>query len=61
MSGQKVERFKKGISSYPAAQRHGYIWVWPGDEKLADTDLIPDLTGPEVTTGRLAAGCLISM
>lgn len=43
MSGQKVEHFKKGIRSYPAMQKHGYVWVWPGDKDLANSDLIPDL------------------
>lgn len=43
MSGQAVERFRKGIRSYPAVERHGYIWVWLGEKELADADLIPDL------------------
>ncbi|MFK7828690.1 MAG: Rieske 2Fe-2S domain-containing protein [Congregibacter sp.] len=43
MAGQSVERFKKGIQSYPALERHGYIWVWPGVAALANADLIPDL------------------
>ena len=43
MTGQAVERFQKGIRSYPAIERHGYIWVWPGEEELANADLIPDL------------------
>lgn len=43
MAGQSVERFRKGIQTYPAIERHGYIWVWPGDAELANADLIPDL------------------
>ena len=43
MVGQRVERFKRGIRSYPVEERHGYVWVWPGDASLADKNLIPDL------------------
>ena len=43
MVGQQVEKFKKGIRSYPVEERHGYVWVWPGDATLADPELIPDL------------------
>lgn len=43
MAGQSVEHFRKGIQRYPAVERHGYIWVWPGDPLLANADLIPDL------------------
>jgi vanillate O-demethylase monooxygenase subunit len=43
MRGQQVEKFRKGIRSFPAAQRHGYVWVWPGDSALANPDTIPDL------------------
>lgn len=43
MAGQSVERFRKGIRSYPCIERHGFIWVWPGEVELANADLIPDL------------------
>lgn len=43
MTGQSVERFRKGIRSYPAVERHGYVWVWPGEAALANQELIPDL------------------
>ncbi|MFK8050456.1 MAG: Rieske 2Fe-2S domain-containing protein [Halioglobus sp.] len=43
MAGQSVENFRKGIRSYPAIERHGYVWVWPGEATLANADLIPDL------------------
>ncbi|MDH3992327.1 MAG: aromatic ring-hydroxylating dioxygenase subunit alpha [Gammaproteobacteria bacterium] len=43
MVGQTVEKFRKGIRSYPAVERHGYVWVWPGEASLANADLIPDL------------------
>ncbi|MCB1686911.1 MAG: aromatic ring-hydroxylating dioxygenase subunit alpha [Halioglobus sp.] len=43
MVGQQVERFKKGIRSFPAVERHGYVWIWPGERTLADPEKIPDL------------------
>ena len=29
------------IRVYPVAERHGYVWVWPGDPARADVDKIP--------------------
>lgn len=43
MVGQRVEKFRRGIRPYPAIERHGYVWVWPGEASLADPGLIPDL------------------
>ncbi len=40
MPGQKVERFA-AIRAYPTVERHGFIWVWPGDATLADEALLP--------------------
>jgi len=34
---------KKLVQAYPIAEKHRFVWVWIGDEALADTDLIPDL------------------
>ena len=31
------------VRSYPAVERHRFVWVWPGDPTLADPDLIPDM------------------
>ncbi|MCW3006363.1 MAG: rieske [2Fe-2S] domain protein [Solirubrobacterales bacterium] len=31
------------VRSYPIAERHRFVWVWPGDPALADPDTIPDL------------------
>lgn len=31
------------VRSYPVAERHRLVWVWPGDPALADPDAIPDL------------------
>lgn len=42
MPGQRVRGFPP-IKSYPAAERYGFIWVWPGDPAQADLALLPDL------------------
>lgn len=31
------------IRSYPVIEKHGFIWIWPGEPTLADEALIPDL------------------
>jgi len=31
------------VRSYPVAEKHRFVWVWPGDPARADTALIPDL------------------
>jgi len=31
------------VRSYPAVEKHRFVWVWPGDPALADAALIPDL------------------
>ncbi|HSI60990.1 MAG TPA: aromatic ring-hydroxylating dioxygenase subunit alpha [Ideonella sp.] len=31
------------VTAYPVAERHRFVWVWPGDPALADPALIPDL------------------
>jgi phenylpropionate dioxygenase-like ring-hydroxylating dioxygenase large terminal subunit len=30
------------VRAYPVAERHHWIWIWMGDPKLADPDLIED-------------------
>jgi phenylpropionate dioxygenase-like ring-hydroxylating dioxygenase large terminal subunit len=39
-------RIPKGVQvrSYPATDRHGFLWVWMGDAGKADPALIPDLS-----------------
>ena len=39
MPGQRVGGFP-AIRAYPVVERHGFIWVWPGDPSLADTTTI---------------------
>lgn len=42
MPGQRVGNFP-AIRSFPVVERHGFIWVWPGDADRADTAALPDL------------------
>jgi vanillate O-demethylase monooxygenase subunit len=40
MPMQRVRGFP-AVKSYAVIERHGFVWVWPGDQKLADPDLMP--------------------
>ena len=31
------------VRAYPIAERHRFLWIWPGDPALADPTKIPDL------------------
>lgn len=42
MPGQRVRGFPP-VRAFPAVERHGFVWVWPGDAALADEAKIPDL------------------
>lgn len=42
MPGQRVAAFPS-IRSYPAVERYGFIWVWPGDADKADPASLPHL------------------
>ncbi|MCU0927923.1 MAG: aromatic ring-hydroxylating dioxygenase subunit alpha [Burkholderiaceae bacterium] len=42
MPGQRV-RGLPPIRAYPAVERHGFVWVWPGNAAKADEALIPHL------------------
>ena len=46
MPGQRVGGFP-AIRRYPAVERYGFIWVWPGDAAQADPALIPHLEWAE--------------
>ena len=41
MPGQRVHGFAP-IRRFAAVERHGFIWLWPGDAQLADPALVPD-------------------
>jgi vanillate monooxygenase len=42
MPGQRVRGFPP-IRAYPVLERHGFVWVWPGDPALADPAKLPAL------------------
>ena len=42
MPGQRVGAFP-AIRAYPVIERHGFIWVWPGQAERADPALLPRL------------------
>jgi vanillate monooxygenase len=42
MPGQRVRGFPS-IRAYPVEERHGFVWLWPGDPEQADPSLIPEL------------------
>ncbi|MCY1292242.1 Toluene-4-sulfonate monooxygenase system iron-sulfur subunit TsaM1 [compost metagenome] len=46
MPGQRVQGFPC-IRSFPVVERYGFIWVWPGDPTLADTNEIHHLEWAE--------------
>ncbi|MDQ7913434.1 aromatic ring-hydroxylating dioxygenase subunit alpha [Pseudomonas sp. 102515] len=46
MPGQRVGVFP-AVRPYAAVERHGFIWVWPGDQAKADPALIPHLEWAE--------------
>jgi phenylpropionate dioxygenase-like ring-hydroxylating dioxygenase large terminal subunit len=31
------------VRSYPAVEKHRFVWVWPGEAALADPALVPDM------------------
>ena len=42
MPGQRVQGFPQA-RVFPAVERHGFVWVWPGDAAPADPAKIPHL------------------
>jgi vanillate O-demethylase monooxygenase subunit len=42
MPGQRVRGFPP-IRSFPVVERHGFVWLWPGDPALADEAKLPPL------------------
>lgn len=41
MVGQAVERLPS-VRTFAALERHGFVWVWPGDAAKADPAALPD-------------------
>ncbi|MFO1329559.1 MAG: aromatic ring-hydroxylating dioxygenase subunit alpha [Rubrivivax sp.] len=42
MPGQRVAQFPP-VRRFPVLERHGFVWLWPGDPALADEARIPAL------------------
>ena len=40
MPGQRVHAFPK-VKHYAVVERYGFVWVWPGDQALADAGQMP--------------------
>ncbi len=46
MPGQRI-RTLPSIRAFPVIERHGFVWIWPGDPTLADSAALPPLTWAE--------------
>lgn len=55
--GQDVIPPKARVRTFPAVDRHGWIFVWMGDA-VADSSLIPDIVGPDHPDYSLGCGQL---
>ena len=53
MPGQRV---RPTIRSYPALERHGFVWVWPGEKSAADPALLHPLPWAESPEWAYAGG-----
>jgi vanillate O-demethylase monooxygenase subunit len=42
MPGQRVRGFP-AIRTFPVIEKHGFVWVWPGDATKASAELLPHL------------------
>lgn len=43
MPSQETINPSAQVRSFPVAERHRFVWIWPGDPALADPALVPDL------------------
>ena len=55
MPGQRVRAFP-AIRSYPVVERHGFVWVWPGEAALADPAAIPACAWADSPDGAYGGG-----
>ncbi len=55
MPGQRVQAFPC-IRAYPVLERHGFIWVWPGQAELADAAKLPHLPWADNTAWAYGGG-----
>jgi vanillate monooxygenase len=56
MPGQQVKNFPP-VRAYPVVERHGFIWVWPGDADQADPAKLPDLEWARSDEWAFGGGC----
>lgn len=56
--GQDLVPPQARVRVYPLAERHDWLWVWPGDPALADPALIPAAVGPSDPDWVLGTGQL---
>ena len=56
--GQELIPATARVRTYPAVQKHSWIWVWMGDPAKADEALIPAAVGFEDANWTLRAGHL---
>lgn len=43
--GQDIVPPRAKVRAYPVAERHDWVWIWPGEPALADESLIPPAVG----------------
>jgi phenylpropionate dioxygenase-like ring-hydroxylating dioxygenase large terminal subunit len=43
MPSQETINPSANVRSFPVAEKHRFVWIWPGDPALADPDLVPDI------------------
>ena len=56
--GQDLIPDQAKVRKYRVADRHGWIWVWMGDNEEADEALIPSLVGPDEEGWLVATGTI---
>lgn len=59
MPGQRVGGFPS-VKAFAVVERYGFVWVWPGDARLAKLDDLPMLKWAEDPEWRMAAVCTTS-
>jgi len=52
--GMPGQRVRPTIKSYPALERYGFVWVWPGEKSLADPSKLHHLAWAESPAQRHA-------
>lgn len=52
---ERVSHFPR-TCTYPVTERHGYVWIWPGDATIADPAIIPDLPWDDTSRWAFCGG-----